>query len=154
MRRCVGLLGRVTDRTPDFVRAVDAPPHGAVAADDEFLAGVCHRVRTPLNGILGSLELLLGEDISDEARELAAAAFESARDLHRVFESELQAEFEPMVEPAVGATHEARCHQASPSLRAAVPSRPSVARPSAGLVSSVARRRNRACKRRVGRSTT
>lgn len=103
MRRCVGLLGRVTDRTPDFVRAVEAPPHGAVAADDEFLAGVCHRVRTPLNGILGSLELLLGEDISDEARELAAAAFESARDLHRVFESELQAEFEPMVEPAVGA---------------------------------------------------
>jgi len=52
---------------------------------------VCHRVRTPLNGILGSLELLLDADIGDDVRELAAAAFESARDLHRVFETELGA---------------------------------------------------------------
>ena len=33
----------------------------------------------------------LGADIADDARELAASAFESARDLHRVFEAELAA---------------------------------------------------------------
>lgn len=61
------------------------------AVDDLFIADLCHRVRTPLNGILGSLELLLAVDVSDEARELARTAFESAADLHRVFESELHA---------------------------------------------------------------
>jgi signal transduction histidine kinase len=85
----------VTDRTSDIVGAVDDAPPASAAIDDEFLADVCHRVRTPLNGILGSLELLLGEEISDEARELAAAAFESARDLHRVFESEIEAVVAP-----------------------------------------------------------
>jgi signal transduction histidine kinase len=91
MAQAVDLLGSVTERTTDRLRdaGVAAPVSSPVA--DEFLADVCHRVRTPLNGILGSLELLLGEEISDDARELAAAAYESALDLHRVFESELDA---------------------------------------------------------------
>ena len=79
------------DRPPDIAPCASAPLHAHNAAEDEFLAGVCHQVRTPLNGILGSLELLLDADISDDVRLLASAAFESARDLHRVFESELDA---------------------------------------------------------------
>jgi signal transduction histidine kinase len=72
---------------PGAPRAGVAPP----TVDDLFIADLCHRVRTPLNGILGSLELLLAVDVPDEARELARAAFEAAADLHRVFESELHA---------------------------------------------------------------
>lgn len=62
---------------------------GHVAVDDGFLAGLCHHVRTPLNGILGSLELLIESDIPAEAKELARAAFQSAADLHRLFEHDL-----------------------------------------------------------------
>lgn len=61
-----------------------------VGVDDGFLAEVCHRVRTPLNGILGSLELLLESDLPEEVRILASAAFHSARELHTVFESEIE----------------------------------------------------------------
>jgi len=87
--RCFAQL--VADRASDIFRGTNAPPPGPSVAGDEFLADVCHRVRTPLNGILGALELLLEADLSDDARELAAAAFQSARDLHRVFETELDA---------------------------------------------------------------
>jgi signal transduction histidine kinase len=81
----------VTDRPLNSFRGSSAPVLAPPATEDEFLADVCHRVRTPLNGILGALELLLDTDLSDDARELATAAFESARDLHRVFETELDA---------------------------------------------------------------
>jgi two-component system, sensor histidine kinase len=56
-----------------------------------FLADLCHQVRTPLNGILGTLELLLEGDLPEESRELATAAYESAIVLHRVFEADLDA---------------------------------------------------------------
>ncbi len=56
-----------------------------------FLADLCHRVRTPLNGILGTLELLLDGDLSEESRELARVAYDSALVLHRVFEDDLEA---------------------------------------------------------------
>ena len=56
-----------------------------------FLADLCHQVRTPLNGILGTLELLLESDLPEESRELARAAYESAVVLHRVFEEDLRA---------------------------------------------------------------
>jgi len=54
-----------------------------------LLADLCHQVRTPLNGILGTLELLLENDLSDEAYELARVAYDSAVALHRVFEDDL-----------------------------------------------------------------
>ena len=43
-----------------------------------------------MNGILGTLELLLEGELSGEARELALAAYESAHSLHRVFEDEVE----------------------------------------------------------------
>ena len=54
-----------------------------------FLADLCHQVRTPLNGILGTLELLLQNELTDEAYELARVAYDSALALHRVFEADL-----------------------------------------------------------------
>jgi signal transduction histidine kinase len=80
---------------------VDAPNEGSGGLDRAgreaestaapFLADLCHRVRTPLNGILGTLELLLEGDLSDESRELARVAYDSAQVLHRVFEDDLEA---------------------------------------------------------------
>ena len=61
------------------------------AADGVFLADLCHHVRTPLNGILGSLELILDAELSDDVRELVGTAFQSALDLHHLFEADLAA---------------------------------------------------------------
>jgi signal transduction histidine kinase len=66
------------------------------APEGPFLAELCHHVRTPLNGILGSLELLLDADLTDDVRELAATAFQSAIDLHHLFESDLAAVQHPV----------------------------------------------------------
>lgn len=64
-------------------------PRDLSAGDPLFLADLAHQVRTPLNGILGTLELLLQNDLSDEAYELARVAYDSAVALHRVFEADL-----------------------------------------------------------------
>ena len=53
------------------------------------IAELCHLVRTPLNGILGSLELLIDGDLSDSSRELARGAFDAAMALHLLFEHNL-----------------------------------------------------------------
>lgn len=49
----------------------------------EFLANTSHELRTPLTGILGSLGLILNEDVRspDEARQFAQIAYDSARHL-------------------------------------------------------------------------
>jgi len=64
---------------------------GLVGGDAALLmADLCHQVRTPLNGILGTLELLLQGDLDDDAYELARVAYDSAVALHRVFEADLR----------------------------------------------------------------
>ena len=82
-----------------FPGVVDVPMKGSgevglqldASVTTPFLADLCHRVRTPLNGILGTLELLLEGELADEPRELARVAYESALVLHRVFEEDLDA---------------------------------------------------------------
>ncbi len=54
-----------------------------------LLADLCHRVRTPLHGILGALELLLDGELSPDARELALVAYQSTAALHSVFEEQV-----------------------------------------------------------------
>jgi signal transduction histidine kinase len=51
-------------------------------AKSEFLANMTHEVRTPLNGILGMLQVLLGTEISPAQREFAVVALESAERLN------------------------------------------------------------------------
>jgi hypothetical protein len=52
------------------------------------LAVVAHQVRTPLNGIIGHLELLCsGETLEAESLELAQVALQSALDLHEQLEA-------------------------------------------------------------------
>jgi len=49
----------------------------------EFLANTSHELRTPLTGILGSLSLILNDDLNtlDEAKQFAQIAYDSARHL-------------------------------------------------------------------------
>jgi hypothetical protein len=73
----------------------DQQRSGTLAAGDAApatIAELCHLVRTPLNGILGSLELLIDGDLSDRSRELARGAFDAAMALHLLFEHNLPAE--------------------------------------------------------------
>jgi signal transduction histidine kinase len=63
---------------------------GALGLGTAQLAELAHRVRTPLNQILGTLELLLAGELPDDARELAGVAHASALSLHRAFEEDLQ----------------------------------------------------------------
>lgn len=53
----------------------------------QLLSDLCHEVRTPLNGILGTLELVLASDVSEEVRELVREVYESTVGLHDVFEN-------------------------------------------------------------------
>jgi CheY-like chemotaxis protein len=46
-----------------------------------FLANVSHEVRTPMNGVLGMTELLLGTDLDDEQREYAEQVARSGEEM-------------------------------------------------------------------------
>ena len=82
-------IGLVDDPVEPSAALVTAVPRDLMS-DGAFLAELCHHVRTPLNGILGALELLLDAELSEDARILARAAFQSALDLHQLFESDLE----------------------------------------------------------------
>ncbi|QIN80145.1 PAS domain S-box protein [Rubrobacter marinus] len=61
---------RVEERTVQLEAAVrDADD--ANRAKSEFLASMSHEVRTPMNGVIGMAELLLGTDLDPEQREYA-----------------------------------------------------------------------------------
>ncbi len=50
-------------------------------AKSEFLANMSHEVRTPLNGVLGMLQLLLSTELDREQSDYAATALEAGRGL-------------------------------------------------------------------------
>jgi len=75
-------------------------------AKSDFLAQVSHEVRTPMNGILGMNELLLGTELNEEQRLYASAVAESGEhllhiindilDLSKIEAGELQLEVRPV----------------------------------------------------------
>jgi signal transduction histidine kinase len=50
---------------------------------------LCHALRTPLHGLLGTLELLAETDLPPDVAELVRAARASAVELHAVLRREL-----------------------------------------------------------------
>jgi len=56
----------------------------AVEAKSQFLAVMSHEIRTPLGGLLGMLDLMRDESLSEGAREKLATAIESAQILRTI----------------------------------------------------------------------
>jgi len=58
----------------------------ASRAKTEFLATISHELRTPMNGVLGNLALLVGSNLSNEELRLAMVARQSAESLLRLLD--------------------------------------------------------------------
>ena len=73
----------------ELVRARDEA-QTANRAKGEFLANMTHEVRTPLNGVLGMLQVLEGSGLTDEQREYTSIALGSAEHLARLLNNVLE----------------------------------------------------------------
>ncbi len=108
--RMVGSFSDITARRAmeDELRQATEQAQAASRAKSAFLANMSHEVRTPLNGLLGMLELTLGTDLSAAQREYLQVAKESGErllgllsavlDLARLDQGELVLVSEP-IEP-------------------------------------------------------
>jgi len=71
--------------------ADDGSDQGAdETADPRTMAEICHLVRTPLNGVLGTLELLIEGHMPDDSRALAQSAYDAAMAMYLVFEQGIE----------------------------------------------------------------
>jgi signal transduction histidine kinase/CheY-like chemotaxis protein len=73
-------VNKVLDRLGELQMAAE----NAMSAKSRFLANMSHEVRTPINGVLGMLELLLADTLQPDQREYARTARNSLRDLERL----------------------------------------------------------------------
>ena len=81
-----GIIVDVTEykRVEESLRQTMATAESASRAKSEFLANISHEVRTPLNGVLGMLQLLEGARLSREDAQHVATALACGRGLVRV----------------------------------------------------------------------
>ncbi|MBU0498719.1 MAG: response regulator [Gammaproteobacteria bacterium] len=80
LENLLSLEKRIEERTQELTAAMQAARR-ADQAKTEFLAGVSHEFRTPITGIDGMVDLLLGSDLNEEQRSQALAIRRSARAL-------------------------------------------------------------------------
>jgi PAS domain S-box-containing protein len=85
---CVS-LGTVLDithraKSQQLILEAKEQAEAANRTKSQFLANMSHEVRTPMNGIMGMLQLMETTDLSDEQQEYASLAIQSARRLTRL----------------------------------------------------------------------
>ena len=85
-KRMVGTHADVTDRKRFEDRLVRAKETAEAAnrVKDEFIANISHEVRTPLNGVMGMLQLLQTSGLNEDQRDFVDTALQSSRNLLRV----------------------------------------------------------------------
>lgn len=76
-------LGQVIERRrrEDQLQKARDAAEAANRAKSEFLANVSHEVRTPMNAVLGVLQIVLGEELPPSIRDHLTTAADSARTL-------------------------------------------------------------------------
>jgi PAS domain S-box-containing protein len=84
--RMVGTHTDITDRKLFEERLVRAKETAEEAnrVKDEFIANISHEVRTPLNGVMGMLQLLQTSALNEEQADFVNTALHSSRNLLRV----------------------------------------------------------------------
>ena len=75
-----GLEARVRERTAALAEAT-ARAERATRAKGEFLANMSHEIRTPMSGVIGLAELLVGTPLDAQQQELAQTVLSSGRRL-------------------------------------------------------------------------
>lgn len=82
----ISLVHDITERMLNERELAEAKEAAEVAsrAKDEFLANISHEVRTPLNGVMGMLELIHGTPLEAEQEEYVSTALESSKNLLQV----------------------------------------------------------------------
>ncbi|OGT90997.1 MAG: hypothetical protein A2514_07775 [Gammaproteobacteria bacterium RIFOXYD12_FULL_61_37] len=83
LENLLSLEKRIEERTRELTAAMQAARR-ADQAKTEFLATISHEIGTPLNGVAGMADLLLGSDLNDEQRSQALAIRRSAKKLEDV----------------------------------------------------------------------
>jgi PAS domain S-box-containing protein len=87
--RVVAVTGAVVDVTDErrrerrLIELKDAA-ESAAQAKSQFLAKISHELRTPMNGVLGTLDLLRESNLDPDQRQLARMAHDSAESLLRL----------------------------------------------------------------------
>ena len=82
----VSIIHDITERLRSERQLAQAKDAAEIAnvAKDEFLANISHEVRTPLNGVMGMLQLIHSTRLDDEQEELVSTALQSSSNLLRV----------------------------------------------------------------------
>lgn len=87
----MGALARTFDTVSNLLRKREDDLHAAKEAaesanraKDEFLANISHEVRTPLNGVMGMLQVLRETKVDEEQKSILDTALQSSRNLLRV----------------------------------------------------------------------
>lgn len=90
LARSFDTMSRVLQKREADLYAAKRTAESASKAKDEFLANISHEVRTPLNGVMGMLQLLQETKLDDEQESLLATAYQLSRNLLKVLNDLLE----------------------------------------------------------------